>query len=65
MRLLGNGTSNAMAAEVDHLNLIFPTGFLDGRNVLVPPTPELDMPKAGGGDTRNFFLGQKVRIQGI
>jgi hypothetical protein len=65
MRFLGDGTSCAMAAEIDDLDIMVPASCLDGENVLVSLTPEFDMPKTGRGNARNFLFCEQAGIQGV
>jgi hypothetical protein len=60
MRFLGDGTSCAMAAEIDDLDIMVPASCLDGENVLVSPTPEFDMPKTSRGNARNFLFCEQA-----
>ena len=65
MRFLGGGTSRAMAAEIDDLDIMVPASCLDGGNVLVSPTPEFDMPKTSRGNAWNFLFCEQAGIQGV
>ena len=65
MRFLGDGTSCAMAAEIDDLDIMVPASCLDGENVLVSPTPEFDMPKTSRGNARNLLFCEQAGIQGV
>jgi hypothetical protein len=61
----GNGTSLAMTAEIRNPDPILATSRLDGCDILVTPTPELNMRESSCSYTRDLFLGRKIGEQWV
>jgi hypothetical protein len=65
MRRCGDGATYAMAAEIGDPDAILPASCLDGRDILVSPTPELYSCKSRSSHARDFLLGGEAGIQRI
>ena len=61
----GNGTSLAMTAEIRNPDPVLATSRLDGCDILVTPTPELNMRKSLCSYTRDLLLGRKIGEQWV
>ena len=65
MGLFGNGTSFAMPTEIGNPHAMLATSRLDGCDILVTPTPELNMRKSSCSYTRDLLLGRKIGEQWV
>ena len=63
--LFGNGTAFAMTTEIRDPHSMLATSRLDGCDILVTPTPELNMRKSLCSYTRDLLLGRKIGEQWV
>ena len=61
----GNGTSLAMTAEIRNPDPVLATSGLDGCDILVTPTPELNMRESLCSYARDLFLGWEIGEQWV
>ena len=61
----GNGTSLAMTAEIRNPDPVLATSGLDGCDILVTPTPELNIRESLCSYARDLFLGWKIGEQWV